>query len=53
MMATYFVNVKENVSNVKVYIIKKRLKGDTNKFSKLVESLIHKYMLKEATSDNK
>ena len=46
-MTTYMVNINRTISNVKVYVIKKHMKGDTNKISKIVESLIQKYILKE------
>ena len=46
-MTTYFINIKQTVSNVRVYTIKKKIKGDTNKISKVVDSLIKKYVLNE------
>jgi hypothetical protein len=52
-MTTYLVNINRNISNVKVYTIKKSVKGETNKFSKVVESLIQKYILKEKPEDSK
>lgn len=51
-MATYYVNINRNVSNVKVYTIKKPLKDKSNKFSRLVDSLIKKYLLKELQNPN-
>ncbi len=45
-MSVYYVNINKNVSNVKVYTIKKPLNDKSNKFSRLVDSLIKKYLLK-------
>ncbi len=52
-MTTYQVNINKKVSNVKVYTIKRSVKGDTNQISRIVESLIQKYLLKEKAEDNK
>jgi hypothetical protein len=41
-MATYFVNINRQVSNVRVYTIKKHIKGDTNKISKALEAWLQK-----------
>ena len=45
-MATYFVNINRKITNVKVYTIKRSIKGETNKISRIVQSLIQKYLLK-------
>ncbi len=52
-MTTYLVNINRAISNVKVYVIKRHIKGDTNKISKMVDSLIQKYLLKEKNEDMK
>ncbi len=52
-MATYSVNINKTVSYVKVYAIKKSIKGDTNKISRIVEDLIQKYLLKEKPGEIK
>ncbi len=46
-MTTYFVNISRPVSNVRVYTIKKSLKGETNALSKFVLSLLDKYVTKK------
>lgn len=51
-MAVYYVNINRNVSNVKVYTIKKPLKDESNKFSRFVNSLIKKYLLKEKPAES-
>jgi hypothetical protein len=51
-MAVYYVNINRTVSNVKVCIIKKPLKDESNKFSRFVDSLIKKYLLKEKPIDS-
>lgn len=52
-MAIYLVNISKNVSNVRVYAIKKSIKGETNKISKIVDELIQKYLLKEKAGEIK
>jgi hypothetical protein len=52
-MATYSVNINKTISNVKVCVIKKSVRGDTNRLSKIVEALIQKYILKEKAEGNK
>ena len=42
----YSVNINKKTSYIKVYTVKKRIKGDTNAVSKFVQSLIDKYITK-------
>jgi hypothetical protein len=46
-MTVYNVTIKKSLRNIRVYTIKKSVKGNTNKISQIVESLIQKYLLKE------
>jgi len=46
-MEVYSVNINKKFRNVRVYSIKKKIKGNTNAASRFVESLIQKYLLKE------
>ena len=44
----YYVQISRPFNNVRVYVVKKSTKGTTNALSKAVDSLIKKYVLKDA-----
>ena len=46
-MSVYSVNINKKFRNVRVFTIKKKIKGNANAASKFVESLIQKYITKE------
>ncbi len=44
----YSVHINRPFNNVRIYSIKKSVRGNTNAFSMKVDSLIKKYLLKKA-----
>jgi hypothetical protein len=46
-MAVYEVQIIKKFNNIKLYRIKKSVKGEQNQISKIVSSLVDKYVLKK------
>ena len=43
----YTVQINKPSNNVRIYVIKRSVKGNTNRLSKAVDSLLRKYVLKK------
>jgi hypothetical protein len=53
-MSSYEVIINKKFNHIKLYNIKRSIKGDQNKVSKFVSSLVDKYILKKkATGEDR
>lgn len=48
-MTAYKVAINNKFNNLRIYTIKKSVKGNTNAISRKVDALIRKYILKRST----